>query len=44
MKQKFIEISPRYDVVESIIKMAWRHPAEISVLRSFGLGKNMLWS
>jgi len=41
MKQLFIEISAGYDVAESIVKMTWCYQADISVLRGFGLGKNM---
>ncbi|AET00226.1 putative PPC domain-containing protein [Medicago truncatula] len=37
MKQIFIEIPAGYDVLESIIKMAWRHEADITVLRGFGI-------
>ncbi|AET00217.1 putative PPC domain-containing protein [Medicago truncatula] len=41
MKQIFIEISAGCDVVESIIKMAWRHQADISVMRGSGLVSNI---
>jgi len=37
MEQIFIEVSAGCDVVESIIKMAWHHQADISVMRGFGL-------
>jgi hypothetical protein len=41
MKQIFLEIPAGYDVLESIIKMAWRHEADISVLRGYGLVSNI---
>jgi len=37
MKLIFIEISAGCDIVESIVKMAWRHQADISVMRGSGL-------
>ncbi|CAL5190480.1 unnamed protein product [Lathyrus oleraceus] len=37
MEPILIEIPAGEDVVESIIKTAWRHQADISVLRGFGL-------
>jgi len=37
MKHIFIEIPAGYDVLESIIKMAWHHESDISILRGYGL-------
>jgi len=41
MKPIFIEIHAGKDVIDSIIKMAWRHQADISVLRGVGLVSNI---
>ncbi|XP_004491301.1 AT-hook motif nuclear-localized protein 28-like [Cicer arietinum] len=41
MKPILIEIPAGNDVVESLINMAWRHQADISVLRGFGMVSNI---